>query len=275
MAILQTLTAMPAALSAQMLPGTGWAAGAGAAYETYRFNTAEAVGIQDLSLFTVPFAARAALFRGSSVTVSGSFAEGKLTRPDGSSTSISGLTDTDVRLDVPFGRDAVVLTAIVALPTGQARQTLEEAEVAGVFAADLLPFRVSNWGTGGAFGLATSFARSFGATGVGFSVGYSVAQEYEPLAEDERAYRPGNELRVRFAVDHTLGRSAKASLQLGMQRYDGDVLGGQNLYQSGNRYQAIGSLAFAAGARASGALYAGISHRDQGTFLDVTREAPA
>jgi hypothetical protein len=76
-------------------------------------------------------------------------------------------------------------------------------------------------------------------------------------------------------VDHTLGRSAKASLQLGMQRYDDDVLGGQNLYQSGNRYQAIGSLAFAAGARSSGAVYAGVSHREQGTFLDASREAPS
>jgi hypothetical protein len=255
--------------------GADWHVGGGVGYEVYNFGSAASVGIESLSLLTTPFAARSGLFGASSLTVSGSFAAGTLTRADGSSTTISGLTDTNVQVDMPVGRDAVVLTAIVALPTGKATQTLEEAEAAGAFAADLLPFRVSNWGTGGRIGLATSFVHTAGDFGLGLSVGYSVAGEFELLEEDERAYRPGNEIRIRAAVDRTIGRSGKAALQVTAYRFGTDELGGQNLYQSGNRYSAIGSYAFAAGQGSNGILYTGLMHRANGTFLDVSQDAPS
>ncbi len=266
--------AVPSSLAGQ-IPGTPWHVGSGVGYEMYSFGSADEVGIESLSLLTAPFAARAELFGSSSLTISGSYASGTLTRPDDSSTTISGLAATNLQLDIPIARDAVVFTGIVSLPTGHATQTVAEAQAAGAFAADLLPFRVSNWGMGGAVGLATSFARTIGDFGVGLSVGYTMTREFEPLEANEVAYRPGNQLRIRAAADRTIGRSGKASLQVTVYQYGEDALDGQNLYQSGDRYSAIGSYAFAAGEASSGIFYGGAMHRSEGAYLDFEGEAPA
>lgn len=253
--------ALPTILSGQM-------AGAGVAFESYTFDEPGAVGIETLSLMTVPLAATVNLFGGSSVTLSGAYASGRMVSADGSEIIIDGLTDTQLKIDIPISRDLLVISGIVALPTGTGTMTVDQSRAAGAFAADLLPFRVTSWGSGGAAGVAATLTRRAGDFGLGLSVGYSAAQEFTPLAEDERAYRPGNELNVRVALDRNFGRTGKASLQLGGQRYADDQLGGQNLYRSGDRYSAVGSYAFASGARSSGAIYAGIMHRTEGSFID-------
>lgn len=261
--------AAPAAAAGQApAVSAPWQTGTGVTYEFYSFATPEAIGIQELRLLTLPVAARANLFGNSAVTVSGAYASGTLVAPDGAETTVEGLTDTYVTLDVPVSRDLLVLSAIVALPTGKATLGLEEAQAAGAFAADLLPFRVTSWGSGGAAGMAATLSHAAGGFGLGVSAGYSAAQEFTPLAEDERAYRPGNEMTFRVAIDRTIGRSGKASLKLGAQRYGDDHLGGSNLYRSGDRYSAVGSYAFAAGGRSSGAVYGGVLHRTEGSYLD-------
>jgi hypothetical protein len=50
---------------------------------------------------------------------------------------------------------------------------------------------------------------------------------------------------------------------------------GTNLYQSGDRLQAVGSLAFAAGAQGTGIVYGGYLRRQQGQYTDVVRITPA
>jgi hypothetical protein len=147
---------------------------------------------------------------------------------------------------------------------------VEEADVAGLIAADVLPFRITNWGTGGGFGASTSFAGGFGAFAAGLSIGYVVAREFEPLSGDDFTYRPGNQLHVRAAIDRTFGSAGKAALVLTMQRFTDDELDGGNLFRTGDRYQAVGSYAFAAGARGNGIVYAGYLHRGEGEFEDET-----
>lgn len=260
------------ALSAAQLPP--WSGGTGAGYESYRFGDADAVGIRSLSLFTVPFGARSTVWEEVEVEIGGAFARGSLTAADGSSSSISGLTDTEVRVSSPVA-DGVILTAVAALPTGHASHTQEEAAVAGALAADLLPFRVSHWGSGGGLGLNAAYAREVNGYGLGVSAGYSMAGEFNPITSQGVGYRPGNELRLRAVVDRNVGPAAKASLQLTVQRYGDDRFAGENLYRSGNRYQAIGSYAFAVGYGANAVAYGGVLHRSRGAFLGDIQEAPA
>lgn len=111
-----------------------------------------------------------------------------------------------------------------------------------------------------------------GAGGVGFSVSYRVANEFDPIENDVIAYQPGNELRVRIAVDRDIGVQGKASLVVGMQRYEDDAVGGVNLFRSGNRIEALGSIAFPMGV-SSGVIYAGLLRRDEGTFLEFSEFA--
>jgi hypothetical protein len=112
-------------------------------------------------------------------------------------------------------------------------------------------------------------------TSIGLSAGYVVARKYEPLSATTFAYRPGNQLQLRAAADRTLGAAAKASLQLTYLHFGQDQGDGTNLYQSGDRLQAVGSLAFAAGVQGTGIVYAGYLRRQQGQYTDVVHITPA
>jgi hypothetical protein len=250
--------------------------GGGVTFEIYSFSDADALGIDRISLFTVPLAARAELTRSFSVSVSGAFARGMLTRSDGSSVSLTGPTDTEVRASYVLGNDAIVLTGIALLPTGHEKLDADEAQLAGTIGADVLPFRISNWGTGGGAGGSVAFARTFGEYSTGLSAGYVVAREFEPAADNSAfVYRPGNQLHVTAALDHTTSSAGRLSFRLSFLGYSQDQANGQNLYQSGNRIQGSASYGFAAGPRANGLVYAGALIRGEGEFDVSSQIIPA
>ena len=261
--------ASPGTVSGQAMP---WSAGVGAGYETYRFGDAESIGVESISLFAAPFGVRTQLFGRTSLEITGSFARGSLVKPNGDEATISGLTDTNIRVSVPvLGPDFVTVSGIVSLPTGHTTHSLEEAEVAAVIAADLLPFRVSQWGSGGGAGVGTTIARAGDEFGFRLSASYIAAREFEPIVaspgDDQFTYRPGNQLRVQMMADRTVGTAGKAALQLTFQHSGEDQTEGVNLYRSGNRFQAIGSYSFGVGQGSSGIAYGGALHRTSGVFL--------
>ena len=265
------LGALP--IEAQSLDRTG---GAGVLLTTYRFASPQQIDIEKMSLLTVPVAAHVPIGRNLEVGVSGAYASGTLTRADGQSTTISGLTDTEVRLTYLMSEDRVRLSASALAPTGKSRLTAEEMDVMGVVAADLLPFAISNWGSGGGLGLNAAVVVPMDEqTSVGVSAGYVVAREYEPLSATSYAYRPGNQLHVRAAADRRMGAAAKAALQVTYVHFGQDRTAGSNFYQSGDRLQAVGSFAFAAGARATGVVYAGYLKRQLGRYTEVVGVTPA
>jgi hypothetical protein len=250
--------------------------GTGARLETYSFATPAAVDFDRVELLTVPVLGRVWLTRNVELRVSSAFARATVQRRDNSEATLSGPTDTEVGLTVAFARDRLRLGVVGVLPTGKAELTAEEMDVAGLIAADVLPFAISSWGSGGGVGVNAAVAVPLDpATSVGLSAGYVVAREYEPLGVESFAYRPGNQLHVRAALDRTFGGAGKGSLQLVYQQFATDESAGANLYQAGDRLQAAGSFAFAAGARGSGLVYAGYLRRQRGRYTDVVRVTPA
>ena len=250
--------------------------GIGVVMESYSFKAPQQSGIDKVSLLTIPVVARANLIPQLDFTVNGAFASATLTRPGGASTTLSGLTDTELRLTYAAMGDRVRLSAIALAPTGKSKLTADEMDVMGVIAADLLPFTISNWGSGGGLGVNAAVAMpvSEGST-IGISTGFVAARKYEPLSATAFAYRPGNQLQVRAAADRTFGASAKGSLQLAYLHYTQDQNAGVNFYQAGDRLQAAGSLAFAAGANATGIVYLGYLRRAEGKYTDVVRVTPS
>lgn len=244
--------------------------GAGMRFETYSFSESETVNLEQIQLLTFPVSVRVPIGSRLELGVSGAFARGTVTRPNGVEHELSGLTDTDVRLTASLSRDRIRLTAVALLPTGTSELDSAQADVTHLVAADLLPFAISNWGSGGGIGMNAALALPVGAaTTVGFSAGYVLAQEYQPLApigQKQFNYRPGNQLHVRAALDQLIGRSSKVSLQLTYQQFSEDQGDGQNIYQAGDRLQAVGTLAFGAGRSGAGILYAGLLHRMEGTY---------
>lgn len=249
--------------------------GAGASFETYTFSEPENRGIESISLLTFPLQARATVFRSLQLDVNGAYASGTATMADGSEATVSGPTDTDVALTYSFGRDRGTIGAFVALPTGHSTHTPEEAIAAGMIAADLLPFRITNWGAGGGAGVLGSLGVPLGSWNLGASAAYRMAREFEPITEPEFSYQPGNELRVRVGVDRTFGRSGKLNLALAGWFYGEDAQDDNALYQSGNRYQALGSYAFRAGYRSMAVVYAGVLHRKNGVFIAGDFDTPS
>jgi hypothetical protein len=272
-ALLAVLVGAPPVVGAQVAdPGVA----AGATFQSYTFQSASTVGVDKISLTTVPFSARAVLGDRFDLTVNGAFASATLTRPGSQASMLSGLTDTEIRLTYALRQDRIRLSAVGLAPTGKAKLTASEMDVAGVVAADLLPFAITNWGTGGGIGVNAAFAIPAGdATSFGLSAGYVVAREFEPLDASTFAYRPGNQLQIRAAADHTIGSSVKGSLQVVYLHYSQDQGDGANLYQAGDRLQGVGSLAFSVGASDAGILYGGYLRRQQGKYTDVVLLTPS
>ena len=257
--------------------------GGGAVFESYTFSEPDAAGFETISLLTAPFGATVVVGDGVELTLAGAFARGELTDADGTSLTISGLTDTRIRASWSVGRDLVRLSAAAFLPTGKVEHTADEARVAGAVAYDLLPFRISNWGTGGGgdASVAVALPVSEGVS-LGARVGYRLMAEHEPFTPEAVGgetfvYDPGDQLYARVALDAGVGAGSTLSLSATWQTFGEDASGGANLYQTGDRLQGVASLVFPTVLRGSGWVYGGAQHRSEGTFLDPTQsgERPA
>jgi hypothetical protein len=180
---------------------------------------------------------------------------------------LSGLTDTYVGVGTTAGLDWLVVTARAGLPTGAYEHSLEESLVASVVAAELLPFAIKTWGSGGSVGADVAAFRQVGGWGLGFLGAYNLASEYEPVQDQQLAYRPGDQLRARLAVDHDVGAAGTFSALVGFERYGNDELAGADLFRSGNRFEVMASYAFAVGGRSSALIFGGVNHRANGTLL--------
>lgn len=280
------LLTTPTALQAQLGPappsyrqvgptpmGTFQASG-GLFFESYTFGDPEVVDIESLSLVTLPLAARFGVANGWALEVTSAWARASLTRDDGITAEISGPTDTELRLSTRAAGDLLTLTAVAVLPTGHASLTEDEADVAAMVAADVLPFHISNWGTGGGVGFSTALSGELGSgVGAGLSVTWLYDREFEPF-DEAFAYRPGQQIEVRGVLDRTFGTSAKATLQGGFLHFGADQGDGRNVFQSGTRFQGVGSVAFAVGPRSSGIVYAGAQHRQEGSYTGESRVIP-
>jgi hypothetical protein len=161
-------------------------------------------------------------------------------RPNGTNTeqasSVSGLTDTQVRANFSFGNDFIVLTAGLNIPTG--KQTASEAEQLAAYriGSDFLAFPISNMGTGfgGTGGIA--IARPIGSWNVGFGGSVRQSASYEPFVANtgERPrFQPGNEYRGRIGVDHPFG-TGRMALGFTYSKFGDDDIGG-SIYNTGDR----------------------------------------
>lgn len=254
--------------------------GGGIVLESYTFDEPANTGFEKLTLMTLPFQASIDLTDDLNVSVAGAFAEGEMTLEDESTQTISGLTDTSIRASYTLGQDRVVLSGAVFLPTGKVNLTEEEALVAGAIAYDLLPTRITNWGTGGGGDVSIAFALPAGAVSFGARVGYRLVAEYEPYDEgfqplgdigggDVFVYDPGDQFYIRAALDANLSAASKFTLSGTYQSFSDDATEGTNIFRSGDRMQGMASLIFPAGAGGSAWLYGGVLHRSEGEFLEL------
>lgn len=231
-------------------------------FQGYKFG--EGLGVTAANLLMLPLAYELPLGRSFSVDVYGAYAHGSVEIAD-EVYNMSGLVDTRVRANwtaTPWA----MLTFGVNLPTGNSKHSGEEAVVANVLATEVLGFREASWGLGLGITSGVATAYQLGGLGVGIGASYRVASEFEPRADTALKYTPGNETRLRLALDTNLG-SSKLTGGVTYQNYARDELNGRDLFQPGPRWRADLALSFRTGASASWTLYAADIWRQHG---DVT-----
>lgn len=232
--------AMAALLVASSLEGQDRAGiRAGAQYVQYRLGGSTDQTISELA---IPMFVIVPLGRMLTVDVGTAYAQSEVKSPAGSST-ISGLTDTQVRTNLSLGTDAVIVTAGINIPTGRETATIDEFDAASRIGSDLLSFPITNMGTGlgGTGGIA--FARSLGSWNLGLGASVRVTQAYRPLrfaADSTLRYQPGNEYRARVGMDRTVG-AGMISFGFTFSTFGRDSVA-SSVYNSGDRY--IGQVAY-------------------------------
>ena len=240
-------------------------AGGGVDYRGYSFD--EGLGADAAQLFMVPIAVRIPAGDRLMFDVFGAWAEGRVEQ-DNQVFGLSGPVDTSVKASLQATPWALVSVS-ANVPTGNSAHNGEEAIVASVLSTDLLGFRETTWGTGGAVTTSVASAATAGGFGIGVAAAYAVRAEFEPSADDPTlTYQPGNESRVRVGLDRNFGTS---TLTAGATfvTYTDDKARGRNLFQAGNRLRFDASYAFRAGAGAW-SIYAADLMRENGDLtLDI------
>jgi hypothetical protein len=270
------LAAVAALVPATAVPVVAQTAAAGAVVEWYRFATPEAARVRTIRLVSVPVAVQAPLAGPVHLAVSTAFAQASMEHDDGRSTNLSGPTDTSVRLGVDVAGDRLGVAAIALLPTGSATLSADELEVAGLVAADLLPFRIHSWGTGGAAGAGLTARLDHGSATLQVGASYLVAFEYEPLEANRFGYRPGDQLTGTLAVQQPMGARGRATVRAMVQHFRNDVIDGSSMFAPGNRGQLMASYAAAFGDDASAVVYVGGAYREDGLALHAfARNGPS
>lgn len=246
--------------------GGGFRAGVAVTLDSYTFDDPQSVSIETLRLLSIPVAARVGLARGWELQVTSAWAQGDLTRGNGTTATVQGPTDTEIHLIRGLG-ERFTFGAIAVLPTGASTFTEDEADVAAMVAADVLPFRLTSWGAGGAVGATTGVSGLLGG-GIGGGIAVTVVRssDFQPYVEDF-SYRPGSQFQIRGVLDRTFGTSSKAALNVSLQTFSEDQGDGSNFFQPGTRVQAVGSYSFAVGPRSSGIVYGGYHRRWEGSYV--------
>jgi hypothetical protein len=206
----------------------------------YHQYTIESPSNTKISEFSLPLFVLVPLTRSLSVDVGSSYAQSRVEQTnDGKTTtsSISGLTDTQVRANLVLGNDFIVLTAGLNLPTGKSTVTSPQQLAASLIGSDFLAFPISNMGTGfgGTGGIA--IARPVGDWNFGFGFSMRRSAQYDPfdaVGGTALHYQPGNEYRGRAGLDRAVG-TGRVTLGLTYSTFGSDNLGG-SLYNTGDRW---------------------------------------
>ncbi|MFI5309973.1 MAG: hypothetical protein ACHQQ3_01970 [Gemmatimonadales bacterium] len=177
----------------------------GPQYVSYKFGTGAAA--KTVTELGVPFAVVLPMGEKFALDISSAFANVNVsTQAGGTSSSINGLTDTQIRGNLTLGDNVGVLTIGVNLPTGMYKVPTGKQEAAGQIGNDFLVYPVSSMGNGlGATG-GLAFAQPIGDwnLGLGASFRHSTAFDAYQVGSTALRFQPGDEVRLRVGLDRPI-----------------------------------------------------------------------
>ena len=170
-----------------------------------------------------------------------SYATSSFGRAGTAGREVKGVTDTQVRGSYVFGRDLVVASVVVNLPTGKSKASAADFPVLGAISSAFLPFPVGAYGSGfsATSGLAVAVPAGLWSLGLAGSLRWT--GEFTPYADANGpfTYQPGIEGRIRAGVDRIVGRS-RVTAGLTYSTFGTDQFSSgttsTGLYRPGNRW---------------------------------------
>jgi hypothetical protein len=203
-------------------------------WETRGFAFDPGIGTKSVWEWTLPLVVVAPIGRSVSLDLTTNYASARLDSYAGSSETLSGLTDTEVRILYTMSRDRLVGSISFNLPTGQHTLSASQFSVAGAVGSNYLSFPVSNFGT--AFGVTggVAYAQTAGGWNLGLSGSARYLSTYSPFAGDTVSYAPGMEVRVRGGADRLLGNKSRLLLGATVSTFSTDVYTGSNALVAGS-----------------------------------------
>ncbi|MDP1890050.1 MAG: hypothetical protein Q8K55_04090, partial [Gemmatimonadaceae bacterium] len=241
------LLAAPIGAGAQ---GLGDAAAA-AMPQYVSFKIGSGTTAKTVTQLTVPFVAAVPISSRLNIDVATAFATSEVSSNGASVSSISGITDTQVRANLTLGTDAVVFTVGANLPTGQYKITEDKSEAAGQIGNDFLMFPTSSYGAGLSTTGGIAVARSLGNWNFGIAGSFRKSTEFDAYEVQDNAgketltFTPADEVRARIGADRSIG-SGRLTLGVTFSTFGDDLLANTS-YATGDRYIGQASLFYPVG----------------------------
>ena len=228
--------ALAGPVSAQYVPEPG-AISTGIEARYYHFG--QELGVKSLGQLAVPFAV---VFPVGRVTLDAGawVAATTLTRRDGARETVTGFTDTQIRAAYVLGSDAIILTAMVNLPTGAQNLSAAEYAVLSAAASSFLAFPVNAYGSGASVTLGAAGAFRAGEWNLGLAGSARLSDDFTPFKDFDGGftYQSGLEARVRFGADRLIG-NGKLAVGLTLSTFSDDEFangaGATGVYKPGQR----------------------------------------
>ncbi|MFI5281407.1 MAG: hypothetical protein ACHQU1_13000, partial [Gemmatimonadales bacterium] len=167
--------------------------------------------------FAVPFGSRFNLDAGTYyVSAARTDASGQQT--------INGLTDLIIRGAYQVKPDVAVFTFAVSVPTGQKTLSGTQRQIASAMATDLVPFPVTNFGTGFSVTTGLAWATPVGPWALGLAGSFRYNASYQATTDTNLMLKPGAEMRFRIGADRIVGQG-RLSLGLTYSSFANDEFG--------------------------------------------------
>lgn len=214
----------------------------GVQFRSYQFGSG--AEYDKISQVAIPIAVAIPVTSKLAVDIGTYYASTSAALAGGTTQTLSGLTDAQIRGAYVFS-DALVATLVLNLPTGTKFSTTDSA-AAGASANNWLLFPVN------------SFANGFSATGglagtthvgdwnLGLALSTRLNSSFKPVSDDSLSYKPGFEGRVRLGADRLIGQS-RLTLGITFSTFGDDAFGtgagAQQKYGPGKRFIGEGSFA--------------------------------
>ena len=172
----------------------------------------------------------------------------ELLRVDSTHHSVAHLTDSQLRGSYVFGKDVLVATVALNLPTGPRHATPRDYTVLGAVSPSFLGFPVAAYANGFSVTGGLAAAIPAGQWSLGLAGSVRVSSQFTPYedATGPVVYKPGLEGRIRGGADGLVG-SSRLTAGLTYSTFGDDQFGTngtlRGLYHPGPRWLAEGGLA--------------------------------